>query len=104
MAMTYENPEEGANRKITLCDGAFMVINDKNTWRPVETQLHIMNVINKLFHDKVNFEYQYASRYRMCTDKICDALKCSEDLTPIIAEWKKGAEEFKKTRGKYLLY
>lgn len=104
MAMTYENPEEGTNRKITLCDGAFMVINDKNSWRPVETQLHIMNVINKLFHDKVNFEYQYASRHRMCTDKICDALKNNEDLAPIITEWKNGADKFKKMREKYLLY
>lgn len=104
MAMTYVNPEEGENRKLTLCNGAFMVINDKNIWRPVETQLHIMNVLNKLFHEKVDFEFEAGSRSRMCTDKICDALKNNEDLTSIITEWKNGAEEFKKTREKYLLY
>lgn len=104
MAMTYESPEEGENRKLFLCDGIFMVIHDKNLWCPVETQLHIMNVINKLFHDKVDFECQPDSRIRMCTDKICDTLKSGEDLAPIIEEWKNGAEEFKKTREKYLLY
>jgi len=104
MAMTYLNPEEGENRKMTLCNGAFMVINDRDVWLPVKTQLHIINTLARLFPDKVNFEYHELARIRMGTDKICDALKRAESLDPIIEEWSRGAEEFKKGREKYLLY
>ncbi len=104
MAMTYRNPEEGAKRELALCNGAYMVINDRNEWRPVETQLHIMDTLNRLYPDSVNFEHHSLARPRMCTDKICDALKEKKSLLPIIEEWKKGAEEFKARREKYLLY
>ena len=80
-------------------------IYDRNVWRPVTTQLHIMDAINKLFGDMVNFELDVPNaRPRMCTDLICDALKKGERLQPIIELWEQGAEEFKKAREKYLLY
>jgi len=104
MAMTYRNPTEGAKRELALCNGAFMVINDRNEWRPVETQLCIIDTLNRLYPDNVNFEHHGLARIRMCTDKICDTLKEHKSLAPIIEEWKQGAEEFKKTREKYLLY
>ena len=104
MAMTYLNPAEGAKRQLALCNGAFMVINDRDVFRPVETQLYIMDTLNKLFPDKVNFEHHPLARIRMCTDKICDVLKAGKSLVPIIEEWKQGAEKFKKVREKYLLY
>ena len=104
MAMTYLNPEEGAGRQLALCNGVYMVINDRDAWRPVETQLHIMNTLNRLYPGKVDFDHHSLSRIRMCTDKICDFLKERKDLAPIIEEWKQGAEEFKKSREKYLLY
>jgi len=103
-AMTYLKPTEGSDREIVLCNGVFMVINDRKEWRPVETQIHIIDALAKLFPDKVNFEYQRLARPRMCTDKICDAIKRRESVLPIAEEWKIGAEEFKKTREKYLLY
>ena len=104
MAMTYLNPAEGTKRQLALCNGAFMVINDRDVFRPVETQLYIMDTLNKLFPDKVNFEHHPLARIRMCTDKICDVLKAGKSLVPIIEEWKQGAEKFKKVREKYLLY
>ncbi|MBE6550541.1 MAG: DUF1343 domain-containing protein [Ruminococcaceae bacterium] len=104
MAMTYLAPKEGSERKLVLCDGVYMVISDRNIWRPVETQLYIMDTLNRLFPDKVNFEHSRSCRYRMCTDKICDALKERKSLAPIIEEWKQGAEKFKRIREKYLLY
>ena len=104
-AMTYHlTPKEGADRKLVLCDGVYMVISDRNAWRPVETQLYIMDTLNRIFPSKVNFEYSRGCRYRMCTDKICDALKEGKSLAPIIEEWKQGAEKFKIMREKYLLY
>ena len=105
MAMTYENPEEGSNRKLVLCNGAYMVINDRNAWRPVKTQLHIIDTLNRLFPDKVDFAYDnIGSRLRMCTDRICDILKAGKSLAPIMKEWEQSAEEFEKIREKYLLY
>lgn len=104
MAMTYLKPTEGSGRELTLCNGVYMLINDRNAWRPVETQFHIMDALNKLFPDKINFEHHMLARPRTCTDKIHDALKSRESVLPIAEEWKKGAEEFKKTREKYLLY
>lgn len=104
MAMTYLNPNEGEDRVLELCNGAFMVINDRNIWRPVETQLYIMDTLNRIFPDKVNFEHKKDERVRMCTDKICDALNEHKSLLPVIEEWKKGAEEFRVRRAKYLLY
>lgn len=104
MAMTYENPSE-VERKMKLCDGVLIQIYDRNVWRPVTTQLHIMDAVNKLFPDMVNFEVDVPNaRPRMCTDLICDALKKGESLLPIIELWEQGAEEFKKAREKYLLY
>jgi flavodoxin len=104
MAMTYENPSE-MERKLTLCDGVLIQIHDRNLWRPVTTQLHMMDAINKLFPDKVTFELDVPNaRPRMCTDLICDKLKNHESLDPVIELWEQGAEEFKKAREKYLLY
>ncbi len=104
MAMTYLKPTEGSGRELTLCNGVYMVINDRDAWRPVETQFHIIDALAKLFADKINFEHHMLARPRSCTDKIHDALKARESVLPIAEEWKRGAEEFKKTREKYLLY
>lgn len=104
MAMTYENPKEGADRKITLCNGTFIVIRDRNIVRPVEIQFHIMEVVNKLFYDKVNFEHTDDGRSRMCTDEICDTLVKKESIIPINEKWKIGAKEFEKQRKPYLIY
>ena len=104
MAMSYLKPKEGNGRELVLCNGVYMVINDRDAWRPVQTQLHIIDALAKLFPDKVNFEYEHHARGRMCTDAICDALKAGKSVLLIAEEWKQGAEEFKKAREKYLLY
>lgn len=104
MAMTYLKPTEGSRRELTLCNGVYMVINDRDEWRPVDTQFHIMDALATLFPDKVNFEHHVLARPRSCTDKIHDALKAGKSVLPIAEEWKNGAEEFKKAREKYLLY
>lgn len=104
MAMTYRNLQKGNGRELTLCDGAFMVIHDRNVWRPVETQLHIMDALNQLFGSSVGFENDIAARPRMCTNRICDALRAGESLAPVIKEWQAGAERFCQARKPYLLY
>ena len=102
MAMTYLNPKEGADRKLALCDGVIMVIHDRNIWRPVTTQLHIMDTLNRLYPGMINFEH--GGRVRMGTDEICDALKENRSLTPVIEKWEMCAKEFERMRQGYLLY
>ena len=84
-----------------------MVIHDRNLWRPVMTQLNIIDAMIKLYPDILDLDkkgtYRFA-RVRMCTDKICDAALRQESLQPVMEEWQRGAEEFKKRREKYLLY
>lgn len=97
--------ESGHPGEIVLCDGVIMVIHDRNIWRPVNTQLHIIDAMIKLYPDiiKLESDSRYA-RVRTCTDKIHDAVLHRESLQPVMKEWQQGAEEFKKRREKYLLY
>ena len=82
-----------------------MVIQDRETWKPVETQLHIMDAIVKLFPGKYEFDYHKAlARYRMGIDEICDRAAKGESLMPVLERWQKESEEFKQMRAKYLLY
>lgn len=93
----------GYAKRSALCDGVMTVITDRNAYRPVTAQLHIMNTVNKLYHGTVDFEYNDA-RPRMGTDEICDTLAAGKDLLGLIEKWEQQAENFKREREKYLLY
>ena len=97
--------ESGHPGELCLCDGVMMVIHDRNTWRPVMTQLNIFDALFKLYPDIINLDRDNRhSRVRMGTDKICDSFLARQSLAPVMEEWKQGAEEFMKRREKYLLY
>ncbi|MBR6747760.1 MAG: DUF1343 domain-containing protein [Clostridia bacterium] len=90
---------------LTLCSGVMMCIHDRNIWRPVTTQLHIMDTINRLFPEQVNFERSgIQARMRMGTHVICDRLARHESLVPVIENWQAEAEAFDKRRRPWLLY
>ena len=91
-------------RENALCDGVLMLIQDRNVWRPVATQLQIMESLQELFGDQINFEHHKLSRPRMCTDEICDALKKGDSLSMIAKKWESRANEFLVARAPYLLY
>ena len=103
-ASTYRDIYDGKKGETVLCDGVLMVIRDRNAWRPVGTQLAIMDTVRELFGDRVNFEYHSLARPRMCTDEICDALAEGRGLSEIAERWERAAEEFKQARAPYLLY
>ena len=89
----------------TLCDGVLMVISDRNAWRPVHTQLNIMDAMVKLYPEL--FDASAAPKYarpRMNTDKICDAIEAKQSLKPVMDEWLEGAKRFEEQRKPYLLY
>ena len=93
-----------ANLKCPICDGVLMLINDRNAWRPVETQLHVIDTLRELFPDQFNPEYNDMARTRMGTGAICDAVLRGESLSSVIDQWRQGAQEFETARTPYLLY
>jgi len=105
-AMCYrEAAHNGGSGKTALCDGVMMVIQDREAWKPVETQLHIMDAIAKLFPGKFELNYHKdLACYRMGTDEICDRASKGESLMPVLEKWRKDAEMFKEMRRDYLLY
>ena len=91
--------------EMKLCYGVMMVIHDRNVWRPVKTQLHIMDALLKLYPEITNFEcHAMLARPRMGTDAICDAAQKGESLMPILEAWEQGAKRFEEQRKPYLLY
>lgn len=102
--MTSIAQDNGQPGEAVLCSGAMMVIHDRNMWRPVHTQLNIIDALIRMYPDIVNIDRGRGARIRMCTDKICEAAGSRQSLAPIMDEWKQGAEEFRKRREKYLLY
>ncbi len=90
---------------VTLCDGVMMAIHDRNLWRPVKTQLHIIDALIKLYPGLLDLEcWPTLARVRMGTDAICDAAQRGESLMPILKEWEQSAKRFEEQRKPYLLY
>lgn len=94
----------GYAKRQTLCNGVMIVITDRDAFRPVTAQLYVMDTVNRLYHDRVNFEYNGCARARMGTDEICDTLAAGKSLLPLMEKWEREAEKFKIVREKYLLY
>lgn len=90
--------------EIVSCDGIEICIYDEEIYSPTYAQLHLIDALAKLYGDKFVLERGQLARARMCCDEVCDAVKNGESVLPIIDEWKKSSEEFKKIREKYLLY
>ena len=94
----------GYAKRLTLCNGVMIVITDRDAYRPVTVQLRIMDTLNRLYGDSINFEYNNDARTRMGTDEICDLLAQGKRLDPLIEKWQERAATFKREREKYLLY
>ena len=103
-ATTLKDAYDGIKNNFVLCDGVLMLINDRNAWRPVATQLQLIQTLQELFGDRINFEYHSAARARMCTDEICDALLAGRGLGEVATRWEHAASEFVAARVPYLLY
>ena len=104
-ASTYKDIYDGNRGKLVLCDGVLILIRDRNAFRPVAAQLVIMETMQELFGDRINFEYHAAlARPRMCTDEILDDLAAGRGLRAVAEKWERAAEEFKEARAPYLLY
>lgn len=103
MTVPYERLYRG-DRTPVLTDGVLLLIEDRDAFRAVDTQLVIMETLQKLFSNRVQFDHHCVSRARMGTDEICDALAAGKGLSNISAQWRADAEAFARARTPYLLY
>ena len=88
-----------------LCNGVMAVIQDRDVYRPVTAQLHMIDAICKLYPESVDLEtHKATARKRMGTNTICDLVQKHESLLPVIEDWQAQAEAFEKHRKPWLLY
>ena len=87
------------------CRGVVLLIEDRNAYRAIPTQLHIMDAMLKLYPDKVDLEYAGGwARPRMGCDDVFDCVARGESVLSLIEPWEASAEEFRARRRPYLLY
>ncbi|MBC7188276.1 MAG: DUF1343 domain-containing protein [Calditrichaeota bacterium] len=88
--------------------GVQIHLTDPRAFRPMETQMHILAALRKLYPQVDLFD---RGRYRpdsfdraMGTDKVRKALLEGRGAQEIMREWQPALQDFMKVRRKYLLY
>ena len=86
--------------------GVQLHITDFRAFKPVETQIHILDALLKLYPDAGLFKTQRIASFdrAMGTDEVRKMLLNREDVKNIFASWKAGLKAYAKTRLKYLIY
>lgn len=93
------------NASTTLCSGVMTIMTDRDIYRPVTAQIHIMDALCKLYPDYINLEADKGlGRRRMGTHVICDRALKHESLLPVIEDWQAQSEAFMERRKPWLLY
>ena len=87
------------------CRGVVLLIKNRDTFRAVRTQLHIMDALVKLYPEIVDFEASGGwARPRMGTDDVFDCVSRGESILSLIEPWEADAAAFEEKRKPYLLY
>ena len=87
------------------CRGVVLLIKDRNSFRAIKTQLHIIDAIAKLYPGVLDLEASGGwARPRMGTDDIFDCIARGESVLSLIEPWEADAAAFAEKRKPYLLY
>jgi len=88
------------------CSGVQIHITDTKTFRPLETQAHILTAIRKLHPEQNFFDTPRITSFDKAagTDELRKAVLRGDSAEEIIASWQDQLEEFKKITEKYLIY
>ena len=90
------------------CNGVLITIRDRDSFRAVRTQLHIMDALQKLYApDKWIFDFKVArfwARKRLGTDELHSIIERGESPLALLDKWEADAVAFEERRRKYLLY
>lgn len=96
--------------KGSFCGGVRIIITDEKTVKPVLTGYYILEVLMKMYPDKVNFKQSKLENHLKIfdnangTDKIRLMLENSEPAEKIEKSYSQGLKDFMEKRKKYLLY
>lgn len=85
-----------------LCSGIYLVVTDRDRFRPVKTGLYLLDTLRILYPNRLEFR-KYMDKL-WGTNRIRVMLKNGISPKKIIRDWKNGLEKFKETRKEYLLY
>lgn len=83
--------------------GVKMNITNRNTFKPVETGIYILYVLNKLYPEKLEFRKERLDGL-LGTSEVRKALIAGKTPSEIIKDWEQDQEEFRQKREKFLLY
>ncbi len=88
------------------CGGVQIHITNTKTFRPLETQVHILTSIRKLYPEQNIFDTSRSVSFDKAagTDELRNAVLRGDSAEKIIASWQEQLKEFKKIREKYLIY
>lgn len=104
-ARSYMSTTWQDRKTLIPCRGVVLLIENRNTFRAVDTQLHIMDAVVKLYPEIVDFEASGGwARPRMGTDDVFDCVREGRSILSLIDPWRASAEEFCERRKPYLLY
>jgi len=88
------------------CSGVHIHILDKNEFKPIVTQVHILTAIQKLYPNQKIFDTGRVKMFDKAfgTDQLRKAVLRGDSAAKIIASWNDALKQFKKIREKYLIY
>jgi len=87
--------------KEQLCGGVNIVLTDRDRCRVVDVGLLIAKTLIQFYPEEFHPE---KIGHLLLDQATLDAIKAGKPLKEIRAAWQNGLEEFKKRRGKYLIY
>jgi uncharacterized protein YbbC (DUF1343 family) len=89
--------------KEQLCGGCQIHVTARNAYRPLETALHVIATLRKMYPGKFAFHEAYFDKI-MGTASVRKALEAGTPVATIVAGWAAGLAGFEELRKPYLLY
>jgi uncharacterized protein YbbC (DUF1343 family) len=94
--------------KDEVCNGAQVHVTDRLKFRPVQTALHLLEVIKELYPDRFKWTDAQGGRYFIDllagTDELRLAIDAGRDVASLYEKWEAEAEQFRMTLSSNFLY
>ncbi len=85
------------------CQGAKMIITDREAFLPYLTGIQVVNAIRQMYPDSLQWRVRHFDR--LCgSDKIRKTIESGGDIQKLVKTWRQELQAFLKIREKYLLY
>ncbi len=86
--------------------GVQIHILDREAFRPMITQIHILSALHALYPEKNIYDTQRVGMFNkaMGTDQVQQQISSGASAGEIVASWQPSMKQFEKMRQKYLLY